>query len=163
MKLLDVRFNLPIPLGKIEGKDWVFIDDWSASILVDGLWENFYFLKGAITDLGSVPTKLQGIVNNGSSGLFALIFFLFHDNCYVTKQRNRRWSDELLRAGLADDACKVMDSWDSSLVYYSLRISSDAKKSWNEPCVSADKFQHITMSPKPIYKLESQLHRLRDY
>jgi len=140
-------------LEKDAGKFWSFATDTAISLRIDGLWENFNFAKGTKTDLGSVPLKMQGIVNNGSNDDLALAIFLCHDCGYSCHERSRSWYDDMLHEGLDLKKIKVMDAWDGALAWIAVHFCGG--KAWKQR-KAGDGYSHVTMEPSPKYGLATQ-------
>jgi hypothetical protein len=152
MRITEIKYNLPIPISKDKGIYWIATKDFGISVLVDGLWENFKFEEGTKTDLGSVPKRLQGIVNNGSGDDVALAIYLCHDNGYATHKRRRAWYDELLKVGLGSSSV-IMDAWDSCLAWFAVHVGGAGP--WKKRDMKFG-YSHTPMEPKPLYGLETQ-------
>jgi len=120
----------PITLTKSDGKWWTLADDLHISLSIpgiDGVW-HLRLGSGWQTDLGSVPQRLQGIANPGTSDDDLLLAYLVHDAWYEWHfSQDRQLADEVLRRMVT--GCDGVDPWDPWLIYGAVRLAGSAP--WN--------------------------------
>ncbi len=119
-----------IHLQKLKGRFWAISRPLHIGIKVDEGWLLFDFKEGYKTDLGSIPQRLLGIVDNGSGNLDLLSFYLVHDAIYGGNFKSQKFADDLLfqmmdelneqdPEGEQDDTF-VLDPWDRYLAKIAL-------------------------------------------
>lgn len=119
-----------IHLQKLKGRFWAISIPLHIAVKTDEGWLLFDFKEGYKTDLGSIPQRLLGIVDNGSGNLDLLAFYLVHDAIYGGNFKSQKFADNLLfqmmeelseedPKGEQDDTF-VLDPWDRYLAKLAL-------------------------------------------
>ena len=128
MKVMTFTFT-KLYLEKIEGKDWKVFKDIVVCIYTkkSGMIK-LTIKKGFVFDLGSIPARLQGIVNPGTCSQEALVAYLVHDLLYGTHYLSRDKTDNFLFQMLKNE---LTDRWDRYLAYWSVKLFGGGP--WKKP------------------------------
>jgi hypothetical protein len=113
-------FASPLDVEKIGGKNWLVKSDILIDVDLgrDGVHQ-WTIRKGYTFDLGSVPKRLQGIVNPGTCSRKSFVAYLVHDASYDTHMVTRRLADEVMLKTLEDS---LQDPWDHWLAWAAVRL-----------------------------------------
>jgi hypothetical protein len=135
-KVNKVNYNLPIPLSKIEGDLWEFLEPYTIEILTESGTLKYNFEKGYQTDLGSIPRWLCSLIDNGSHDNTLLVGYLCHDANFDLKTLSFDTTNDLLKQMIASDGYLQ-----SEAVYWGVEIGG--KTAWDN-----------ANNPNPLVKFE---------
>ena len=115
-------------LKKLDGKLWEVHKKIVLRVYTrdQGVY-TFNIEPGFIFDLGSIPSRLQGIVNPGTCDDEVMAAYLLHDLLYGTHYLSKRTTDKLLFEMLDG---YLADRWDRYLVYGAVKYFGGL--AWNK-------------------------------
>lgn len=77
---------------------WILHDDWVVRVRYRKVWYKFIVPKGFVSDLGSIPTALEWIVENDRY----VRAFVLHDYLYHAKTLSRNVADAIMYQMIAE-------------------------------------------------------------
>ena len=91
------------PAERWNGRDRILLDSLFYTVFVDGKFYNIEVPCGFVSDLGSIPKKLRGIVDDNDQSILGFILhdYLFKADCPF--QFERHVTDLILKSCILDD------------------------------------------------------------
>jgi hypothetical protein len=122
----------PIVLQKFDGSMWLLAEPLTIRVELRGSSGVLEMTakRGWLTDLGSVPRRLKGIVDDGSEDETCLAAYLFHDAAYAINFPHRERADLILLETL--HASRLMGWLESRLAWLAVRLAGHGPWSHSE-------------------------------
>ena len=139
MKIERTEFG-EIVLKKLDSSLLEYWEELCSYVKTDEGYHRYKVYKGRKTDLGSIPNRAKGLVNDGTADDDLLNAYLIHDENYKCHYMSKSKADDLLFKMMKD--CKGVDSWDRYIVKYALKWFGGS--SYNKP--SSEVIQNRALS-----------------